>query len=214
MTIRVLLADDHPIVRYGIRLMLEEQKNIQVVGEACDSTELINLLCTSPCDVLVTDFTMPGGLYKDGLYLLSYIRRYYPDVKIIVLTMLDNLAIVRGMLKLGVHSILSKSDDRERISDVVGVVADGSHYLPATLAERLTDSSRDESWGGTEMPLLSAREVEVVRLFVSGMSVTQIASRLNRSIKTVSSQKNNAMRKLGIERDVELYSYATRSGIA
>lgn len=213
MVIRVLLADDHPIVRYGIRLVLEEHRRIRVVGEASDSTELVDLLGASPCDVLVTDFTMPGGLYQDGLYLLSYIRRYYPDVKVVVLTMLENLALVRGMLKLGVHSIVSKADDRERLTDVVQIVADGSHYLPASLAERLTDEPREEDWESCA-PMLSSREVEVVRLFVSGMPLTQIADRLNRSIKTVSSQKSSAMRKLGIVRDVDLYSYATRSGIA
>ncbi|AKJ67013.1 LuxR family transcriptional regulator [Pandoraea thiooxydans] len=212
MTIKVIIADDHPIVRLGIRLMLKDRLNVEIVGEASDSSELIAQLGKMPCDVIITDYSMPGGSYKDGLYLISYIRRYYPDVKVVVLTMLENLAILRSMLKLGVHSILSKSDDQERIAEAVTVVADGSHYVPATLAARLNQASSDESWGG-EAPLLSAREVEVVRLFVSGMTITEIAARLNRSIKTVSSQKNNAMRKLGIGRDVDLYKYATRSGI-
>ncbi|GAB3626054.1 DNA-binding response regulator [Pandoraea terrae] len=213
MTINVLVADDHPIVRYGIRRLLEENEIINLVGEASDSTELVGMLGDKPCDILVTDFSMPGGQFKDGLFLIGYVRRYFPHVKIIVVTMLENLAILRGILKLGVHSILSKLDEQSHIAEIVCVVADGSRYIPAGLACRLNDANAEEAWG-PDVPKLSGREVEVVRLFVSGMTISEIAVKLNRSVKTVSSQKTNAMRKLGLERDVDLYHYATRSGIA
>ncbi|MBN9116990.1 MAG: response regulator [Pandoraea sp.] len=114
MTINVVVADDHPIVRYGIRRLLEEREMIHLVGEAANSSELVNLLAKAPCDILVTDFSMPGGNFKDGLFLIGYVRRYFPNIKIIVVTMLENLAILRGMLKLGVHSIRSKLDEQRR----------------------------------------------------------------------------------------------------
>lgn len=212
MTINVVIADDHPIVRYGLRRLLEEREMIQLVGEASDSSELVQLLGKTPCDILVTDFSMPGGHFKDGLFLIGYVRRYFPHIKIIVVTMLENLAILRGMLKLGVHSILSKLDEQSHIVDIVCVVADGSRYIPAGLAGRLHDTHSDVD--GPDASRLSSREVEVVRLFVSGLTISEIAFKLNRSVKTVSSQKTNAMRKLGLERDVDLYHYATRTGIA
>ncbi|WP_374622835.1 response regulator [Pandoraea sp.] len=211
MTINVVVADDHPIVRYGIRRLLEEREMIHLVGEAANSSELVNLLAKAPCDILVTDFSMPGGNFKDGLFLIGYVRRYFPHIKIIVVTMLENLAILRGMLKLGVHSILSKLDEQSSIADIVCVVADGSRYIPAGLATRLHDSVVDDT--EIDASKLSGREVEVVRLFVSGLTISEIAFQLSRSVKTVSSQKTNAMRKLGLDRDVDLYHYATRTGI-
>lgn len=210
--INVVIADDHPIVRYGLRRMLEGREMIHIAGEAADSSELIQLLAKTPCDILITDFSMPGGNFKDGLFLIGYVRRYFPQIKVIVVTMLENLAILRGVLKLGVHCVLSKLDEQSAIADIVCVVADGSRYIPSGLAGKLHDAVADNA--SQETSKLSGREVEVVRLFVSGLTISEIAFKLSRSVKTVSSQKTNAMRKLGLDRDVELYHYATRTGIA
>ncbi|MGF6604667.1 DNA-binding NarL/FixJ family response regulator [Paraburkholderia sp. GAS448] len=110
LTIRVLLADDHPAMLSGVEHELSVISTIQLIGSAHSSTELIALLDAKPCDVLVSDYAMPAGEYGDGIALFSLIQRRYPSVKLVVLTMLDNPAVLRALVKQGILCIVSKSD--------------------------------------------------------------------------------------------------------
>lgn len=210
--IRVVVADDHPVILFGAEHALLKFPGIQVVGRARQSTELIKALQTTPCDVLVTDLAMPGGQYGDGLPLIGYLRRNFPNIPIVVLTMLENAALLKRLGELGVIAVVHKSDDLSHIGLAVQHVSRNLEYMSPQVKVAL-ESLRINSGGKNDEVILSKRELEVVRLFVSGMTIKEISEKLNRSIKTISTQKNTAMRKLGLDRDSELFQYAQSNGL-
>ncbi|WP_233868428.1 response regulator transcription factor [Paraburkholderia adhaesiva] len=212
MQINVVLADDHPALVAGVKYALDSVSTIKVTGTAQNSSEIVALLETVPCDVLVTDYAMPNGAYGDGMGLFSYLRRRYPDLKIVVFTTVDNPAIVREVARLGVHSYINKSDDLDRLISAIHAVYAHALYFPNE-GIRQNLPVKPSSGATGERTELSKREVEVIRLYVSGMSIGEIAKKLNRSKQTISSQKVTAMRKLGIERDAELFRYAWETGL-
>lgn len=208
MKINFIIADDHPMVVVGIKHELSSIHTLRNAGVARNSTEVLDLLARCQCDVLITDYVMPGGEFGDGMAMLSFIRRRYPELKIVVLTAIENLAVVAEMRKIGVHSVLNKADEVGHLVSAVHAVYAGASYFSPRL--------RGEGGGGGDGQArdLSPREAEVVRLYVSGASISEIARQLNRTKQTVSSQKSSAMRKLGIERDVDLFCFAYETGLA
>ncbi|HTR05588.1 MAG TPA: response regulator transcription factor [Paraburkholderia sp.] len=210
--IRVVVADDHPVILFGAEHALLSFPGIQVVGRARQSTELVKALQSGPCDVLVTDLAMPGGQYGDGLPLIGYLRRNFPNIPIVVLTMLENAALLKRLGELGVIAVVHKSDDLSHIGLAVQHVSRNLEYMSPQVKVAL-DQLRINAGGKTDEVILSKRELEVVRLFVSGMTIKEISEKLNRSIKTISTQKNTAMRKLGLDRDSELFQYAQSNGL-
>jgi two-component system, NarL family, captular synthesis response regulator RcsB len=210
--IKVIIADDHPVILFGATQALLKFPEIEVIGQARQSTELIQILQKSPCDVLVSDLAMPGGQYGDGMPLLGYIGRQFPSVRIVVLTMLENPALLKRLREVGVTAVINKSDDLSHIGLAIVHVMRGQEYIGPSVRIAL-DSMGLSASGQQRDVVLSKRELEVVRLFVSGMTITEIAAQLKRSIKTISTQKNTAMRKLGIERDSGLFQYAQSNGL-
>jgi two-component system, NarL family, captular synthesis response regulator RcsB len=210
--VRVVVADDHPVILFGAEHALLKFPGIQVVARARQSTELIKALQTVPCDVLVTDLAMPGGQYGDGLPLIGYLRRNFPDLPIVVLTMLENAALLKRLSELGVPSVVNKADDLSHIGLAVQHVARNLGYMSPSVRAALA-TLRMNAGGKSDEVILSRRELEVVRLFVSGLTIKEISEQLNRSIKTISTQKNTAMRKLGLERDSEIFQYAQSNGL-
>jgi two-component system capsular synthesis response regulator RcsB len=210
--LKVVVADDHPVILFGAEHALLKFPGMEVVGRARQSTELVKMLQTAPCDVLVTDLAMPGGQYGDGLQLIGYLRRNFPDLPIVVLTMLENAALLKRLRELGVTSVVHKSDDLSHIGLAVQHVSRNLEYMSPSV-KTVLDALRMNSGGKSDDVMLSKRELEVVRLFVSGMTIKEISEQLNRSIKTISTQKNAAMRKLGIDRDSELFQYAQSNGL-
>jgi two-component system capsular synthesis response regulator RcsB len=212
MKIHVLLADDHPALLAGIKHELESVPSIAIEGVARDSGQLVQLLTRAPCDVLVTDYAMPGGAHGDGITFISYLRRHYPDLKIVVFTTLDNPAIMQELSRLGVHSVLSKAQETNQLVSAIHAVYAGARYYPSELRGGAS-SGGPRTAAPRSGPDLTKRELEVVRLYVSGMSVNEIAAQLSRSKQTISSQKASAMRKLGIEREADLFRFAFETGI-
>ncbi len=210
--IKVIIADDHPVILFGAAQALLKFPEIEVIGQARQSTELIQLLQKSPCDVVVSDLAMPGGQYGDGMPLLGYVGRQFPNVRIVVLTMLENPALLKRLREVGVTAVINKSDDLSHIGLAIVHVMRGQEYIGPSVRIAL-DSMGLSASGQQRDVVLSKRELEVVRLFVSGMTITEIAAQLKRSIKTISTQKNTAMRKLSIERDSELFQYAQSNGL-
>ncbi|GAB2579170.1 response regulator transcription factor [Dyella jejuensis] len=205
--IRVVLADDHPVIRLGIEAALDSLNTVRRIGSAVDSTQLVSLLDAEPCDVLITDYAMPGGQYGDGLELVDFLRQRYPDLCIIIITSMDRAVLVRSLLARGVNAILSKADDMSHLRNAVQAVHLGRRYFSPRItkvmkASHTTTSSR-----------LSQRESEVIALYVSGDSINAIAEKLGRSKQTISTQKISAMRKLGIEQDADLFKYAIELGL-
>jgi len=196
----------------NVRQALEQISTIRVLAMARNSTELIAALETAAADVLVTDYSMPGGEYGDGVVLLDFIKRRFPDLHIVVVTMLDGPLVLKPLLRLGIRCILSKSDDASYLVPAIHVAsAGGSYYSPsvAPLAQFLTQ----EIERGRVANDLTKRELEILRYYASGLSINDIAALLNRSKQTISSQRTSAMKKLGIERDADLLKYAIDEGL-
>lgn len=209
MKIHLLLADDHPALLSGIKHELDSIPSIAIQGVARNSGQLVELLNSKTCDVLVTDYAMPGGTHGDGITFISYLRRHFPELKIVVFTTLDNPGIVQELSKLGVHSVLSKAHETTQLVSAIHAVYAGARYFPNESISAPGATTRPRS----SVPDLTKRELEVVRLYVSGLSVNEIAAQLSRSKQTISSQKASAMRKLGIEREADLFRFAFETGI-
>lgn len=212
MTIRTIVADDHPAVRLGVRAALERTPRARfcVSAEADTATALLNLLKQAPCDFLVTDFCMPEHDKPDGLGLLRQLRANYPRLPILVLTMVDNPMVLRGLSNIGIRGLYDKQDCLSGLGQASYNLLRGATYMSPRFVTRLQEYEADH-WGGNEA--LSTRELAVLKLLVSGMSGRDVATRLNRSEKTISRQKRCAMEKLGISHDTALMEYAAIVGL-
>ncbi|BET11495.1 LuxR C-terminal-related transcriptional regulator [Pandoraea sputorum] len=197
--IRVAIADHHPVVVAGLEHELGKRPSLEVLGTARHVAEIVDVLNRTSCDVLVIDHTMPGGKYGDGLSLLATLRRMFPCVRILVFAM-ENAAISQQITDLGVASTLCKSREIDDVITAIHATHNGLRLMRRTTARRPPADCR--------ATLLSQREVQVLRLYVSGMSITEIAAKLHRTKQTISAQKRNAMRKLGIDSDAQLYQCA------
>ena len=210
MTFKIILADDHPLVLSGLRHFIETiTPKCEVVGEAHHVSELLALLKSKDCDLLVTDFSMPNDRQSDGLALIKLLRRIYPDLPLIVFTQMQNPALLQTLLREGVNGVILKSSVIDELKEALVKVLSGHVYIGK--AVQLLFSDRDLYQNNIQK--LSPKEIEVVRLLAHGMSVSEAAAHLHRSIKTISTQKINAMHKLGIKNDSALFEYAKNSGL-
>ena len=206
---RVVIADDHSVVRIGLRILINASRRCVIVGEADGTDSLMNLLSSTSCDLLITDFSMPGGRQADGLTMLSTIQRHYPALPIILVTMFASVVTARAALAQGVMAVVAKSASATELPLAINAVQEGRRYLSESLRTLLANASHQLH----ESPL-SAKEHEVVRMLASGMTVSEIAIHFKRSVSTISKQKNMAMYRLGISTDVDLFSYARDNGMS
>ncbi|MGR3892894.1 response regulator [Pseudomonas sp. 1176_21] len=210
--ITVVIADDHPIVLFGVRELIKSDPRFEVVGEAGSSTELINVLHDKQPQILITDYNMPeSSQYGDGLRLITYLTRNFPALRVLVLTMVSNSLILTRLYNLGVAGVIDKRTVNEELLRALEALSQNRIY-------KLTPANRnsviDNGYQIDErMASLSTREVEILRLFVAGMSLRDIAINQNRSPKTISTQKIAAMRKLDVRSDQELISYCLEANL-
>ncbi|KWF16654.1 response regulator transcription factor [Burkholderia pseudomultivorans] len=209
MSVRVVIADDHPLTVLGIRQVLSGAPDLVVVDEAGEPGALLDCLARTCCDVVVTDFAMPGHRHADGLLMLEAIRAAFPQVRLVVLTMLDNPALLQHIRDAGALAVVGKRSDLDELPRAIMAAYHGRSYSTASVHATYSaavdaDSARP----------LSPREIEIVRLCANGMTMTDIALHFDRSIKTISTHKHNAMDKLGINNDAELFHYAVSNGLA
>ncbi|WP_061957490.1 response regulator transcription factor [Cupriavidus pauculus] len=212
IVIRILVADDHPLILMGVRSVLSSLTRFKIVGDALGPESLFARLADVGCDVLITDFHMPEERVSDGLAMLGVIRRKFPEVKTIVLTGLANPALMNSMLQEGVMGVLNKRSDMGELPAAIDLASKDKIYLgKATQKEmaRLGDARAP----GMPARALSPSELEVIRLYASGLPVSGIAVQLRRSIKTISTHKRSAMEKLGLRSDAELCRYAAGNGL-
>ncbi|CAI8958714.1 two-component system, NarL family, captular synthesis response regulator RcsB [Pseudomonas sp. IT-P12] len=207
---RVIIADDHPVVRIGLRMLIDLSRPCVVVGEADGPDSLLNLLSDTPCELLVTDFSMPGNVQADGLKMLSMVRRHHPHTAIILVTMFANVTTLRAAFAQGVMAIIAKDASAKELPLAIKSVREGRRFISQSLRAALLQAEADVEAGP---PALSAKEHEVVRMLASGMTVSEIADYFKRSVSTISKQKSMAMQRLGISTDVDLFAYARDSGM-
>ncbi|MBO5393230.1 MULTISPECIES: response regulator [Pseudomonas] len=208
--LKVVIADDHPVVLLGLREVIQRDERFILAGEALSSSQLVEQLALHQPALVITDFNMPGDeTYGDGLQLIEYLNEQFPAVKILVLTMVSNQLIISRLLEMGVAGVIAKSHIREEIGKALNALAnDRSYNAPAVPATSVLSNPKviDERFS-----TLSPREVEVLRLVVAGSSVGDIARQLQRSVKTVSTQKVSAMRKLEVLNDHALITYCIKA---
>lgn len=211
--LRIILADDHPIFLIGLKVVIEQNKRATVIAQASAPDELLEKLRGHPCDLLVTDFMMPVQDQNDGLRLLERIRRDYPALPIIVVTMLNNAGLFRSMLALKVQGLLSKASMANELPAAISSVSQGQPFVADSVRRSLLEAADYGSDTLVALQDLSPRELEVIRLLAAGNSVGAIATQLHRSKQTVSAQKVSAMRKLGLANDAALFIYLQEHGL-
>ncbi|MER2299853.1 MAG: response regulator [Pseudomonas sp.] len=204
--LNVVIADDHPIVLLGVREVVQRDGRYTIVGEAVSSSELIEQLRKHQPSLLITDFNMPGdATYGDGLKLIEYVLRNFPQTRILVLTMVSNSLILTRLQELGVAGVIQKNQLHQEIEKALTALSKQRRYVgPASEPRWVTG---EQGQVEERFQSLSPREMEVLRLFVTGMTVSDIARQLCRSNKTVSAQKVSAMRKLDVDTDQALLTY-------
>lgn len=184
------------------------------VGEASNADELLAVLARVRCDLAITDYAMPGSRYGDGIILLEFLMRRHPDLRVMVLTMLETRALMSNILRAGIKVIVSKSDEPQHILEGMQAAVDGRIYLsPLLNAKLLCRNGEPQPAHDDPVAKLGKRELEVLRMYVTGKTVSEIAQQLNRSVKNISSQKQTAMRKLELGNEAALFDFAVRHGL-
>lgn len=208
--IRIVIADDHAIVREGLKRIVSEIGDMQVVGEAADGTEVMQRVRELDFDILVQDLSMPG---RSGMELIKLVRAEKPKLRILVLSMHQELQYAVRAIKSGASGYLTKESAPALLEQAIRKIAGGGAYVTAEVAEQLALGAMP---GSTANPheSLSDREFEVFRMLAAGASVTDIATRLKLSVKTVSTHKANLMHKMGLQNASELVRYAMKHGLA
>jgi two-component system, NarL family, response regulator NreC len=211
--IRILLADDHKLMRSGLRVLLEQQPGFNVVGEASDGREAVSLVASHKPDVLVMDIGMPS---LNGIEAAAQITQAHPQIAVVMLSMHSDESYVLRALKAGAKGYLLKDSAEADLIRAVQAVADGkSYFSPAVSKVLLDDYVRKLKRSGSEDPydLLTPREREVLQLVAEGKSNKEIAQLLNLSVYTVETHRSNIMEKLNLHGVPELILYAVRKGI-
>jgi len=210
--VRVIIADDHECVRVGVTGLLSGSARIAVVAEARDTQTLAEQLDHHPCDVVVSDVWMPGmhGEYS-SLAMLRRLRRARRGPAVVVLTMVSSAPVLTGLLQFGLSVIVDKRDVPLSLIPAIEAASCGTPFLSDYAQAAL------QRGGGRCPPphagVPSTREWEVFQLYAQGMPIGEIASRLGRSVKTISTQKRSTMRKLGLKTERELMEFAAQIGL-
>jgi DNA-binding NarL/FixJ family response regulator len=210
MTIRVVLADDHRLVREALRVTLERERDIVIVGEATDGRAALEVVRAEKPDVVVLDVAMPE---LNGVDAAARIHARHPEVKILALSAHADKRYVLEMLNSGAAGYVSKSAAGRELVQAIRAVAQGGCYLSTELASAVVEGIRDNRTGGNATRPLGPREREVLQLIAEGHRSPAIAARLFISVATVEAHRRNIMRKLDLHTMAELTKFAIREGL-
>jgi DNA-binding NarL/FixJ family response regulator len=208
--IRIVMADDHAIVREGLKRIVSSIADMEVAGEAGNGTEVMQRVRELAFDVLLLDLSMPG---RSGMELIKLIRAEKPQLRILVLSMHQELQYAVRAIKNGASGYLTKESAPDQLEQAIRKVASGGAFISAEVAEQLALGAMPGSQAAPHESL-SNREFEVLQLLVAGVSLTDIGTKLNLSVKTVSTHKTNLMQKMGLQNQSELIRYALKHGLA
>jgi len=208
--LRILLADDHVTVRQGLKLLIDAERDMEVVGEASDGNEAVQKANALNPDVVVMDISMPG---LNGLAAARALKKSRPDTMIVTLTRHGDNAYLHELLRAGVSGYVLKRSAPTELLHAIRAAAAGGQYLDTTLTARVTGglSGRD-AHAKTPATALTEREATVLRLIASGYSNKEIAAQLSLSVKTVEAHKASAMRKLDLPGRIDIVKYAILQG--
>jgi two-component system response regulator NreC len=211
MTIKVLIADDHAIVRGGLRALINSEPGMELVGEATGGYEAIDLVGVNPPDVLILDLSMPD---LDGIEVTKRIKTPFPAVCVLILTIHEDEALLKAALKAGAGGYILKHAAEAELISAIHTVLRGDLYVDPSLVRRLlTDEPPPVAAPPQSAEVLTPREIEVLKLIVQGYTNRQIGEELNISVRTVESHRANLSEKLGVRSRVELVRYAREKGL-
>jgi len=208
---RVLIADDHAVVRAGYKQFLEAEPSITEIGEAASGSETLNALRRKEWDLLLMDIHMPD---RSGLDILKHVTSSYPDVRVLIMSGLPEEQYARNVLRAGASGYLSKDGSPEELLKAVRIVLNGRRYVSAALAESMAadlENPRDQN-----QPLhtaLSTREFQIFCKLAAGAAVNRIADELSLSVKTVSTYRSRILEKMSFTSNADMTSYAMRNGL-
>lgn len=212
--IDVILADDHKIVRDGVKALLSQEPTIRVVGEAANGAELLEMLQHTPVQVAIVDLNMP---VMDGFEATKHIKEQYPHVKVLVLSMLDHESYINKGLEAGASGYVLKNTGKDEIIHAVQMLANGLKFICSeislNLLKRLISTNKSTSFNGKIPSDLSKREVEVLQLIAEGYTNAEIAEKLFTSKRTVESHRQNLLDKTNSNNTATLIKYAISQGL-
>ena len=205
--LKILIADDHPIVRRGLRQILCDESDIAMVGEAQNGREVLELVCEQHWDAVVLDITMPG---RGGLDTLVELKRLYPKLPVLILSIHPEDQFGVRALKAGADGYMNKESAPDELVNAIKKIIRGGKYVSPMLAEKLAFVV------GSKTPsseMLSPREQQVMLMLVSGKTLSEIAEEMSLSIKTVSTHKTRILEKMNMKNYSELILYAVKHGL-
>ncbi|MHC4532965.1 MAG: response regulator [Planctomycetota bacterium] len=211
MAVRVLMVDDHKIVRQGLCSLINNEAGMEVLGEAGNGRTAIKLANELKPDVIVMDVNMPG---MDGIDAARRIINDVPDVKIVALSMYPKKSFVVGMLKAGALSYILKDAAFDELVKAINIVMTGNTYLCPQATNIIVDDYIHDPYGNTSVDkLLTSREIKILKLLAEGKQSKEIAILLNLSVKTIDACRRRIMQKLNVESIADLVKYAIREGL-
>lgn len=208
--IKVLLADDHSIVRAGLRRIVEESGDMQVIAEAADGREAIEQVHKTSPDVAIIDISMPG---LDGLEVISQLKLYYPDLPLLILTMHEEGQYVVRAIEAGAMGYITKQSAPEQLVKAIRKVFSGHRYLTDEGTEALALSVARGARGQSPLDSLSMRELQVLRRLAMGHTNREIAQAYSISIKTVDTYRFRLLKKLNLRNNAELSRFAIQNNL-
>ena len=207
--LKILIADDHPVFRRGLKQIIAETTDIVVAGEAADGLEVLNRVKTGDFDLVLLDISMPG---KTGIDVLAQLKYEKPELPVLMLSMHPEEQYAVRALKAGASGYLTKESAPDELISAIRKASTGGKYVSASLAERLASILQQ---GGQELPhqALSNRELRVMCLIASGKTVSEIAKQLSLSVKTVSTYRSRILGKMKMKNNAELTRYAISNNL-
>ena len=202
--INIFIADDHALIREGIKKILSTVSDIKLVGETANPHEISEQLKKVNCDILILDLSMPG---KDGLDVLKEIKNFSPEIKILIMTMLPEDQFAKRTLKAGASGYLTKESAPDELITAIRRIAAGRKYVSQNLAEKLAQDLEDNSDKPVQ-DLLSDREFQILKMMASGKSQTDIAGELSISASTVNTYRSRILEKLDLRTTADLIHFA------
>lgn len=214
-TIKILIADDHAVVRDGLKAALEINENVTVIGEAEDGIAAIKFCEESIPDIIIMDMNMPK---MDGITASREIKRRFPDVSILLLTMYDNKEFVIDALSSGIDAYLLKMARIDEVHKAIDALANGESYFDKNVTQMMIEMKKQGSLAGDfpedyDNQIITAREREIIKYLISGKTTSEIADILSISPHTVNNHRSNLLKKLNLKNTAEVVKWAVLRGI-